>query len=153
MVLWIQLEGIILELCWRQMTAEKAMHTRNYVLVPLYPHQATIFIFFHNHNQILNPFSIISLRKEQNPILCMYFFFFGVFYPPKGNNIVKYLFHQFQVIETPSAQHLISASREGCLLSLFIKFFFFSLLFAQSITAPQPKKRYRVTFKLQPMIR
>lgn len=113
-----------------------------------------LYFFFHNHNQILNPFSIISLRKEQNPILCMYFFF-GVFYPPKRNNIVKYLFHQFQVIETPSAQHLISASRESCLLSHFIKFFFFFfwLLFAQSITAPQPKKRYRVTFKLQPMIR
>lgn len=127
MVLWIQLEGIILELCWRQMTAEKAMHTRNYVLVPLYPHQATIFIFFHNYNQIPNPFSIISLRTESH--LVYVFFSQECYTPPKGNNIVKYLFHQFQVIETPSTQHLISASRESCLLSLFIKFFFFLAAF------------------------
>lgn len=73
-VLWIQLEGIILELCLRRMTAEKAEHTRNYALVFLQPRQPSCF-FFHNHNQILNLFSIISLRKEQNPILSIYFFF------------------------------------------------------------------------------
>ena len=59
------------------MTVAKAMHTRNYVLIS----SCWYLYFFNDQILILNPFSIISLRKK---IHFMYSFLFECFTPQKA---------------------------------------------------------------------